>query len=78
VEGAHTTAPLTKNYLNKINYMNFKNTQKGDSELGFILVVLLIIFLIWLAMGGQNRPESRGGKYIVPLTDQNNPGATYN
>ncbi|MCC6323328.1 hypothetical protein IT400_00895 [Candidatus Nomurabacteria bacterium] len=54
------------------------NKQKGESELGFIVVVLIIIFLIWIALGGRNRPESQDGKFIVPLNDQNNPGATYN
>lgn len=55
-----------------------KNLKSGNGELGFILVVLLIIFLIWLALGGSNREEAQGGKYIVPLNDPYNPGATYN
>ncbi len=78
MDGAHITAPLTKNYLSRINYMNLKNKQKGDSELGFIIIVLILIFLIWFALGGKNSSNSQGGKYIVPLTDQYNPGATYN
>ncbi|MDQ5971357.1 MAG: hypothetical protein QG566_303 [Patescibacteria group bacterium] len=53
------------------------NKQKGESELGFIIVVLIIIFLIWVALGGRNRPETQG-KYLVPLNDSSNPGATYN
>ena len=57
---------------------NFRNTQNGDSELGFILVVIIIIFLIWLAIGGSTRQESQDGRYIVPLNDTNNPGAFYN
>lgn len=52
------------------------NKQKGDSELGFIIIVLALIFLIWLALGGKNRPETQG-KYIVPLNDPNNPGTRY-
>ncbi len=55
-----------------------QNTQKGNGEIGFIVVVLLLIFLIWFALGGRNSPQSQGGKYIVPLTDPYNPGATYN
>lgn len=55
-----------------------KNLQKGNGELGFIFVVLLIVFLIWLALGGSSREGAQGGKYLVPLNDPDNPGATYN
>lgn len=55
-----------------------KSKQKGDSEIGFIIIVLIIVFLIWLALGGKNRPDAQGGKYIIPLNDPDNPGATYN
>lgn len=58
--------------------MNLKNKQKGDSELGFIIIVLILIFLIWFALGGKGSQNSQGGKYIVPLTDQNYGGQTYN
>jgi hypothetical protein len=54
------------------------NKQKGEGEIGFIIVVLALIFLIWLALGGKTRDNAQGGRYIVPLNDPYNPGATYN
>ena len=49
-----------------------KKFQKGNGEIGFILVVIILVFLVWLALGGKDRstPQDQG-PYIVPLTEEN-------
>ena len=55
-----------------------KNTyQKGNADLGLVLIVIAVLFLIWLLGGGQNRKEATEGPFITPLTDQTNPGKIY-
>ena len=34
-----------------------KNKQKGVGEIGFIVIVLILLFLIWLALGGKNKVQ---------------------
>lgn len=34
--------------------MKKNNLQKGDGEIGFIVVVLILIFLIWMAVSARN------------------------
>jgi hypothetical protein len=32
---------------------------KGSSDLGLLLIVILVLFLLWIFTGGPNRPETK-------------------
>ncbi len=53
-----------------------KNTQSGMGELAFIIVVLILLFLIWAALGGRNRVNSDWGANRGPFLES--PLSTYN
>ncbi len=39
--------------------MNKKNTQKGSSDLGLIIIVLIGLFFIWLIFGGAEKSNNQ-------------------
>ena len=53
------------------------NYQKGNADLGLVIIVLAVLFFIWLLAGGENHKETKEGPFIIPLSDPENPGKTY-
>ncbi len=49
----------------------------GISDLGILIIVLLILFFVWLASGGQNREATKQGPFIKPYTDPTGPLEPY-
>ena len=50
---------------------------KGTSDLGLIIIVLVVLFLLWLVTGGKNHPEATSGPtltspYVNPVPIQPN------
>ncbi|MEY2671921.1 MAG: hypothetical protein RL687_338 [Candidatus Parcubacteria bacterium] len=41
---------------------NLKN--KGSSDLGLLLIVIFVLFLLWIFTGGANRPETQGDLFM--------------
>jgi hypothetical protein len=59
-----TFAQFTRNYMkNKI----LKN--KGASDLGLLVIVIFVLFLMWLFTGGPSRPESEQGLFMKSPID---------
>lgn len=54
-----TSARYIKNYMKN---KKFKN--KGSSDLGLLLIVILVLFLFWIFTGGANRPESQDDLFM--------------
>lgn len=50
----------------------------GEMHFGFeVLIFIVIIFIIWVFVGGAKKPVREEKPFITPLTDPVNPGATY-
>jgi hypothetical protein len=47
------------------------------SDLGLLIIVLLILFFVWLATGGKNHPATQSGPFIKPYTDPTGPLEPY-
>lgn len=39
-------------------------TNKGASDLGLLIIVIAVLFLLWLFTGGQDRPETQEGLFM--------------
>lgn len=62
-----TSAQFTKNYMKNKNLKN-----KGSSDLGLLLIVILVLFLLWIFTGGVNRPETQGDLFMKNPIDNLN------
>jgi hypothetical protein len=51
--------------------MSYKKypTNKGASDLGIIIIILLGLFIIWVLVGGPSSQKSKDNMTINPLTD---------
>jgi len=70
----HTFVVFIKNYFNMKKYNSYN---RGEISFGLeILIFVVIIFIIWVLMGGARKaPETK--PFITPLSDQVNPGMKY-
>ena len=47
---------------------------KGSiGDLGLLILFLVILFFLWLFLGGKNHPAATSSPYINPLNDSYNP-----
>ena len=56
----------------------FKNKNAGEMDFGVqILLFLVLIFIVWVLMGGPSKSRTKDDPFIIPLDDQQTPGRTF-
>ncbi len=59
-------------------FKNYKNKNGGEMEFGVqIILFIVLIFIVWVLMGGPNKSRTKDDPFIVPLDDPYTPGRTY-